>query len=41
MLFEGLVDRGLLEREPQAPGWRVRSEAGYIVRKALYGVNLL
>jgi hypothetical protein len=41
MLFEGLVDRGLLEPEPQAPGWRVRSEAGYIVRKALYGVNLL
>jgi hypothetical protein len=41
MLFEGLVDRGLLEPEPMAPGWRVRSEAGYIVRKALYAVNLL
>ena len=36
-----LVDRGILEREPGAPGWRVRSEAGYLVRKALDRQNLL
>jgi hypothetical protein len=38
---EALVDRGILEREPGAPGWRVRSEAGYLVRKALHRQNLL
>ena len=40
-LFEGLAQRGLIEPEPGAPGWRVRPEAGYIVRKALHAVNLL
>jgi AAA ATPase domain len=39
--LEALVDRGILEREPGAPGWRVRSEAGYLVRKALDRQNLL
>jgi hypothetical protein len=39
--IETLVDRGILEREPGAPGWRVRSEAGYLVRKALDRQNLL
>ncbi|MEX2301395.1 MAG: ATP-binding protein [Bryobacterales bacterium] len=39
--IEGLLDRGILEREPGAPGWRVRSEAGYLVRKALDRQNLL
>jgi hypothetical protein len=39
--IEALVDRGILEREPGAPGWRVRSEAGYLVRKALDRQNLL
>jgi hypothetical protein len=39
--LDALVDRGILEREPGAPGWRVRSEAGYLVRKALDRQNLL
>jgi hypothetical protein len=39
--IETLMDRGILEREPAAPGWRVRSEAGYLVRKALDRQNLL
>jgi hypothetical protein len=39
--IDALVDRGILEREPGAPGWRVRSEAGYLVRKALDRQNLL
>jgi len=39
--LDALVDRGILEREPAAPGWRVRSEAGYLVRKALDRQNLL
>jgi hypothetical protein len=39
--LDALVDRGILEREPHSPGWRVRSEAGYLVRKALDRQNLL
>ncbi len=39
--LDALVDRGMLERESGAPGWRVRSEAGYLVRKALDRQNLL
>ncbi len=39
--LEGLVDRGILEPEPGEQGWRIRPEAGYLVRRALDAENLL
>jgi len=39
--IESLADRDLLEPDPQAPGWRVRPEAGYFVRRTLDAENLI
>jgi hypothetical protein len=39
--IEGLADRDILEPDPQAPGWRVRPEAGYFVRQTLDAENLI
>ncbi len=39
--LERLIDREILEAEPEAPGWRVRPEAGFVVHAALDAENLL